>query len=82
MSSCLILVVYMSHVAFYQHSNGFCYLPTTNDYKILRLVYLDLPQGKKVPPEVEIYELRTGSWRNANVGDFLIGLGLEDLLKP
>ncbi|KAM7503030.1 hypothetical protein LguiB_001934 [Lonicera macranthoides] len=62
-------VIFKTH-GHYQHSIGFGYLPATNDYKIVRVVYLRLPDSDKVPPEVEIYELSTDSWRNVNAGDF------------
>ncbi|GLT54809.1 hypothetical protein SLA2020_279760 [Shorea laevis] len=48
-------------------SVGFGYDPMTEDYKLVRLVYL---QGigriafNNVPPLVEIYTLRTGIWRS------------------
>ncbi|XP_062153478.1 F-box/kelch-repeat protein At3g06240-like [Alnus glutinosa] len=48
-------------------SLGFGYDPATDDYKLVRLAYLE---GKTrirfntVPPLVEIYTLRTGAWRS------------------
>jgi F-box interacting protein len=50
------------------HSLGFGYDPTTDDYKLVRVVYLE-PEGTSgvsfdaVPPLVEIYTLRTSAWR-------------------
>ena len=52
------------------HSVGFGYEPTTDDYKLVRLVYLSNSEGiddvsfNTVPPLVEIYTLRTGIWRS------------------
>ncbi|KAM7519341.1 hypothetical protein LguiB_018303 [Lonicera macranthoides] len=43
---------------------------TTNDYKVVRVVYDESRRGYKAPTKVEVYELTTGSWRNVNVGDF------------
>jgi F-box interacting protein len=50
--------------AIFNHSHGFGYDPSTNDIKLIRLVYLRGRDYKvKVPPLVEIYTLNTGSWR-------------------
>ncbi|XP_059451605.1 F-box/kelch-repeat protein At3g06240-like [Corylus avellana] len=49
------------------HSVGFGYEPMTDDYKLVRLVYLrgtDHIAFNNVPPLVEIYTLRTGIWRS------------------
>jgi F-box interacting protein len=49
------------------HSVGFGYDPMTDDYKLVRLVYLpaiDYFDLYVVPPLVEIYTLRTGIWRS------------------
>jgi F-box interacting protein len=51
----------------HMHSLGFGYDPASDDYKLVRLAYLE---GKTrirfntVPPLVEIYTLRTGAWRS------------------
>ncbi|KAM7497938.1 hypothetical protein LguiA_022352 [Lonicera macranthoides] len=44
---------------------GFGFDPLNNDYKIVRVVYLIKKSGCVVPPEVEVYELRTHSWRRS-----------------
>ncbi|KAM7515379.1 hypothetical protein LguiA_004962 [Lonicera macranthoides] len=62
-------ILFMSY-GFYTHSIGFGFVPTTNDYKVVRVVYDESPCGYKAPTEVGVYELTTGSWRNVNVGDF------------
>ncbi|XP_059445063.1 F-box/kelch-repeat protein At3g23880-like [Corylus avellana] len=43
------------------HSVGFGYDPTTDDYKFVRLVYSSY---RTLRPLVEIYTLRTGIWRS------------------
>ncbi|GLT54815.1 hypothetical protein SLA2020_279810 [Shorea laevis] len=43
-------------------SVGFGYEPTTDDYKLVRLVYPDTDTAGT--PKVEIYTLRTGIWRS------------------
>lgn len=64
------IVTYLSHGA-YMYTIGFGF--HANDYKVVRVVHL-LPEeqggGIKVPPEVEIYEHSTGSWRRISVGEF------------
>ncbi|XP_052182638.1 F-box protein CPR1-like isoform X2 [Diospyros lotus] len=43
---------------------GFGFDSKSNDYKVVRIVYLQGRNGlSKVPPEVELYELHTGTWR-------------------
>ncbi|XP_052171332.1 F-box protein At3g07870-like [Diospyros lotus] len=43
---------------------GFGFDSKSNDYKVVRIVYLQGRNGlNKVPPEVELYELSTGTWR-------------------
>ncbi|XP_059456610.1 F-box/kelch-repeat protein At3g06240-like [Corylus avellana] len=44
------------------HSLGFGYDPTTDDFKLVRVAYLE-GITETVPPPVEIYTLRTGAWR-------------------
>jgi F-box interacting protein len=44
------------------HSLGFGYDPTTDDFKLVRVVYLEGVTETVLPP-VEIYTLRTGAWR-------------------
>ncbi|XP_050248382.1 F-box/kelch-repeat protein At3g06240-like [Quercus robur] len=43
----------------YALSHGFGYDPATDDYKLVRVVYVD----GSVPPQVEMYTLRSGGWR-------------------
>ncbi|KAM7503286.1 hypothetical protein LguiB_002190 [Lonicera macranthoides] len=63
-------VLYESHGP-YQSSMGFGYIPSIDDYKVVRVVYLQNEHGySKVPPLVEIFELSTGSWRDVNAGNF------------
>uniref|UniRef100_A0A5B6ZAI8 F-box domain-containing protein n=1 Tax=Davidia involucrata TaxID=16924 RepID=A0A5B6ZAI8_DAVIN len=46
---------------------GFGVNPATNDYKVVRIVYYkEYLYRYKVPPEVEIYTLSTGSWRSVS----------------
>ncbi|KAM7503224.1 hypothetical protein LguiB_002128 [Lonicera macranthoides] len=55
------------------HTLGFGSNPMTNDYNVVGVVYLkkDGPGwGYKFPPEVELFKLSTGSWRNVSAGDF------------
>lgn len=40
-------------------AHGFGYDPATDDYKLVRVVYID----GIVPPQVEMYTLRSGVWR-------------------
>ncbi|KAL8145653.1 hypothetical protein AgCh_003700 [Apium graveolens] len=52
---------------------GFGFCPVMNDYKVVRVVYVkDLVKDSMfkftVPPEVQIYSLSAGSWRNVNAG--------------
>ncbi|KAM7497940.1 hypothetical protein LguiA_022354 [Lonicera macranthoides] len=55
----------------YRCSIGFGFAAATNDYKVVRVVYLKNDDGyDKVPPEVEIYERSTGTWRDVNAGGF------------
>ncbi|KAJ4826236.1 hypothetical protein Tsubulata_032293 [Turnera subulata] len=48
-------------------SQGFGYDSSSNDYKLVRLVYsssIDIDYGKEpLPPLVEVYSLKSGSWR-------------------
>ncbi|KAM7503037.1 hypothetical protein LguiB_001941 [Lonicera macranthoides] len=60
---------YISHGASI-HSLGFGFDAATNDYKVVRVVHLLPGLNIKVPPEVELYELSTGSWRRISAGDF------------
>ncbi|XP_062151893.1 F-box/kelch-repeat protein At3g23880-like [Alnus glutinosa] len=56
---------FSSHGRF-KHSHGFGLDPSSNDMKLVRLVYLDGHEyyyKVKVPPLVEIYTLNTGCWR-------------------
>lgn len=48
---------------------GFGNCPVTNDHKVVRVVYLkDSSLNFTVPPEVQVYSLSTGSWRDVNAG--------------
>ncbi|KAB1226684.1 hypothetical protein CJ030_MR1G008467 [Morella rubra] len=46
-----------------KHFLGFGYHSATDDYKLVRVVYLPDPVDKAVKPLVEMYALRTGAWR-------------------
>ncbi|XP_059632762.1 F-box/kelch-repeat protein At3g06240-like [Cornus florida] len=49
----------------YMCSIGFGFDSVTDDYKVVRIVYLDgLNFDQNYPPEVEIFSLSTGTWRN------------------
>ncbi|KAM7497687.1 hypothetical protein LguiA_022101 [Lonicera macranthoides] len=54
----------------FDHAVGFGFDAAANDYKIVRLVYVKSNNIKVPPPEVELFELSTGSWRSINAGDF------------
>ena len=55
-----------SHGPFYP-SRGFGYDPTTRDYKVVRIAYLETESKTvPVPTLVEIYTLSTGVWRYVN----------------
>ncbi|GMY10223.1 F-box/kelch-repeat protein At3g23880-like [Fagus crenata] len=48
-------------------SRGFGYDPTTRDYKVVRIAYLETESKTvPVPTLVEIYTLSTGAWRYVN----------------
>lgn len=47
----------------HRDSFGFGFDPLTNDYKVVRVVYRVKNFCYVFPPEVEVYELRTHSWR-------------------
>uniref|UniRef100_A0A5B6ZCC6 F-box domain-containing protein n=1 Tax=Davidia involucrata TaxID=16924 RepID=A0A5B6ZCC6_DAVIN len=55
-----VRVGFESHGPF-MHAIGFGFDPLTNDYKVVRIVYLDCVE---IPPEVDIFTLSTGTWRN------------------
>ncbi|XP_059629937.1 F-box protein At3g07870-like [Cornus florida] len=48
------------------HRIGFGYDALTDDYKVVRIVYLyeRITNGVRSPPEVDIFSLSTGTWRN------------------
>ncbi|KAM7497697.1 hypothetical protein LguiA_022111 [Lonicera macranthoides] len=52
------------------HCLGFGIDPVTADYKIIRLAYHFYDWRLLVPPDVELFKLSSGSWRNIDVGDF------------
>ncbi|XP_059629696.1 F-box protein CPR1-like [Cornus florida] len=43
---------------------GFGFDSLTNDYKVIRIVYFEGPFSCQSPPEVDIFSLSTGIWRN------------------
>lgn len=46
---------------------GFGVCPVTNDHKVVRVVYLkDSSLNFTVPPELQVYSLSIGSWRDVN----------------
>ncbi|KAK1396234.1 F-box protein CPR30 [Heracleum sosnowskyi] len=51
---------------------GFGVCPVMNDYKVVRVVYVkdvnDPSFNFTVPPEVQVYSLSTGYWRDVNAG--------------
>ncbi|XP_059663690.1 F-box protein CPR1-like [Cornus florida] len=55
-----VRVTFKSHGLFMQNI-GFGFDPSTNDYKVIRIVYLNYVE---IPPEVDIFTLSTGTWRN------------------
>ncbi|XP_059629888.1 F-box protein At3g07870-like [Cornus florida] len=58
-------VTFQTHGALF-HSIGFGFDSPTNDYKVVRIVYADLlPDIRfRTLPEVDIFSLSTGTWRN------------------
>ncbi|XP_059650938.1 F-box protein At3g07870-like [Cornus florida] len=46
------------------HSIGFGFDSVTDDYKVVRIVYLNGPSSFRTPPEIGIFSLSTGTWRN------------------
>ncbi|XP_058008001.1 F-box/kelch-repeat protein At3g06240-like [Hevea brasiliensis] len=63
-------VTFTSH-GFYKHLLGFGFDSATDDYKLVRIVYL--PDSNfnfdKIPPLVEIYSLRSRVWRKVDNND-------------
>ncbi|KAI8005593.1 F-box protein [Camellia lanceoleosa] len=55
-------VRFRSHGPF-MHSLGFGFDSVSNDFKVVRIVHIGL-DCDRVPPEVELYTLKTGIWRN------------------
>ena len=49
----------LNSIRHYALSHGFGYDPATDDYKLVRVVYVD----GSVLPQVEMYTLRSGGWR-------------------
>ncbi|KAF5935645.1 hypothetical protein HYC85_026774 [Camellia sinensis] len=47
----------------FMHSLGFGFDSISNDFKVVRIVHIGL-DCNRVPPEVELYTLKTGIWRN------------------
>ncbi|KAI8551341.1 hypothetical protein RHMOL_Rhmol06G0178400 [Rhododendron molle] len=54
-------VTFQSHGSF-MHCVGFGYDPVTDDFKVVRVVHTGV-DCDRIPPEVEIYSLKTGRWR-------------------
>ncbi|XP_059638689.1 F-box/kelch-repeat protein At3g06240-like [Cornus florida] len=55
---------FQSHGPF-KHSIGFGFDARTDDYKVVRTVYLFCqPNNCEPPPEIDIFSLSTGTWRN------------------
>ncbi|XP_059662960.1 F-box protein At3g07870-like isoform X2 [Cornus florida] len=67
-----VRVTFQSHGPF-MHSIGFGFDPLTHDFKVVRIVYLqqDGSTVLKTPPEVDIFTLSTGTWRNIGHLDLL-----------
>ncbi|XP_059650936.1 F-box/kelch-repeat protein At3g06240-like [Cornus florida] len=60
----------------HMHSIGFGFDSVTDDYKVVRIVYLlKVLDGYVTPPEVDIFSLSTGRWRNIS------HLGLKHLIR-
>lgn len=55
-------VTFTSHGGF-DHAIGFGFDAKTNDYKVVRIVRL-LDFDLELPPEIDLYSLSTGAWRN------------------
>ncbi|XP_059663691.1 F-box/kelch-repeat protein At3g06240-like [Cornus florida] len=55
-----VRVTFQLHGPF-MHNIGFGFDPVTDDYKVIRIVYLNYVT---IPPEVDIFTLSTGTWRN------------------
>ncbi|KAG5544928.1 hypothetical protein RHGRI_017404 [Rhododendron griersonianum] len=55
-------VTFTSHGGF-DHAIGFGFDAKSNDYKVVRIVRL-LDFESEVPPEIDLYSLNTGAWRN------------------
>ncbi|GFS38595.1 hypothetical protein Acr_00g0058500 [Actinidia rufa] len=56
-------VTFMTHGGF-DHAIGFGFDAKSNDYKVVRIVYLIDDRDAVVPPEIDVYSTRTGAWRN------------------
>ncbi|XP_059650929.1 F-box protein CPR1-like [Cornus florida] len=54
-----------SHIPF-MHSIEFGFDSVTRDYKVVSIVYIkdDSRDGYRIPPEVDIFSLSSGTWRN------------------
>ncbi|XP_058006578.1 F-box/kelch-repeat protein At3g23880-like [Hevea brasiliensis] len=63
-------ITFTSH-GFYKHLLGFGFDSATDDYKLVRIVYLPDSNFKfdKIPPLVEIYSLRSRGWRKVDNND-------------
>ncbi|GFS45522.1 hypothetical protein Acr_00g0096550 [Actinidia rufa] len=51
-----------SHGSF-MHALGFGFDSVSNDFKVVRIVHLE---NVEVPPEVEVYTLKSGCWKNVS----------------
>ncbi|XP_059629761.1 F-box protein CPR1-like [Cornus florida] len=56
-------VNFQSHGAFV-HTIGIGYNAQTDDYKVIRIVYLHKTNNFQPPAEIDIFSLSTGTWRN------------------
>lgn len=67
---CVVLpkprITFASHGAF-RHVLGFGFDEQKNDYKVVRIVYLE---SSKIPAEVDVYRLSSGSWHNISHLEF------------
>ncbi|KAF2293490.1 hypothetical protein GH714_002229 [Hevea brasiliensis] len=63
--------VKFTSLGFYKHLLGFGFDSATDDYKLVRIVYLPDSNFKfdKIPPLVEIYSLRSRGWRKVDNND-------------
>ncbi|KAL7218693.1 hypothetical protein ACSBR2_011876 [Camellia fascicularis] len=58
-------ITYKSHGS-YTFFLGFGFDPSTNDFKVVRLVHFHKNFGYRLPAEVDVYMLSIGTWRTVN----------------